>query len=161
MDKSIDYIEKSFIRKYEINFIYQTQLFLSSRQNLILYLDNTFRSQKCIFVSFSLALLTRLDSKSFIMDFFPMGTAIRLFGILHLYNHIVVKTPLQNTAWKVSVCGVLLVRIFPHSDWILKDTPYLSVFSPNAGKYGPEKLRIRTLFRQWKWLVLLFSHISS
>ena len=27
--------------------------------------------------------------------------------------------------------------------------PYLSVFSPNAGKYGPEKLRIRTLFSQW------------
>ena len=27
-------------------------------------------------------------------------------------------------------------------DW---DTPYLSVFSPNARKYGPEKLRIRTL----------------
>ena len=26
---------------------------------------------------------------------------------------------------------------------------YLSVFSPNAGKYGPEKLRIRTLFTQW------------
>ena len=26
----------------------------------------------------------------------------------------------------------------------------LSVFSPNAGKYGPEKLRIRTLFTQWK-----------
>ena len=23
-----------------------------------------------------------------------------------------------------------------------RDTPYLSVFSPNAGKYGPEKLRI-------------------
>ena len=28
------------------------------------------------------------------------------------------------------------------------DTEYLSVFSPNAGKYGPEKLRIRTLFTQ-------------
>ena len=28
-------------------------------------------------------------------------------------------------------------------------TPYLSVFSPNTGKYGPEKLRIRTLFTQW------------
>ena len=26
---------------------------------------------------------------------------------------------------------------------------YLSVFSVNAGKYGPEKLRIRTLFTQW------------
>ena len=38
-----------------------------------------------------------------------------------------------------------LVRIFPYSDWIrrnilyLSDTPYLSVFSPNVGKYGPEK----------------------
>ena len=32
-----------------------------------------------------------------------------------------------------------LVRIFPHSDWIRRDTPYLSVFSPNAGKCGPEK----------------------
>ena len=28
------------------------------------------------------------------------------------------------------------VRIFPHSDWIRWDTPYLSVFSPNAGKYS-------------------------
>ena len=27
-------------------------------------------------------------------------------------------------------------------------TPYFFVFSPNAGKYGPEKLRIRTLFMQ-------------
>ena len=26
---------------------------------------------------------------------------------------------------------------------------YLSVFSPNAGKYGPEKPLIRTLFTQW------------
>ena len=26
------------------------------------------------------------------------------------------------------------------------DTPYLSVFSPNAEKHGPEKLRIRTPF---------------
>ena len=25
----------------------------------------------------------------------------------------------------------------------------LPVFSPNAGKYGPEKHRIRTLFTQW------------
>ena len=29
-----------------------------------------------------------------------------------------------------------LVRTFQHSDWIRN---YLSVFSPNAGKYGPEK----------------------
>ena len=32
-----------------------------------------------------------------------------------------------------------LVRIFPHSDWIRRFTPLISVFSPNAGKYGPEK----------------------
>ena len=33
----------------------------------------------------------------------------------------------------------LLVRIFPHLGWIRRDTKHLSVFSPNAGKYGPEK----------------------
>ena len=32
-----------------------------------------------------------------------------------------------------------LVLIFPHTDWIGRDTKCLSVFSPNAGKYGPEK----------------------
>ena len=32
-----------------------------------------------------------------------------------------------------------LVRILPHPDWIRRDTKYLSVLSPNAGKYGPEK----------------------
>ena len=31
------------------------------------------------------------------------------------------------------------VRIFLHSDWIRRDTPYLSVFSPNVGKYEPKK----------------------
>ena len=32
------------------------------------------------------------------------------------------------------------------------NTEYLSVFSPNAGKCGPEKPRIRTLFTLWVWL---------
>ena len=57
------------------------------------------------------------------------------------------------TAWKVSVFGVFLVSIFPHSDWIWRDTPYLSVFSPNAERYWPKKRQIRTLFTQcitWK-----------
>ena len=52
-------------------------------------------------------------------------------------------------AWKVSVFGVSLVRIFSHLDWIQRYAAYLSVFSPNAGKYGPENLRVRTLFTQW------------
>ena len=47
-----------------------------------------------------------------------------------------------STAWKVSKYGVLLVRIFPHSDWIRRDTEYLSVFSPNAGKRGKNRNRI-------------------
>ena len=36
-------------------------------------------------------------------------------------------------------------RVLPHSDWIWSDTEYHSVFSWNAGKYEPEKHRIRTL----------------
>ena len=50
------------------------------------------------------------------------------------------------TAWKVSKYGVFLVRIFPHSDWIGRDTKHLSVFSPNAGKYGPEKTSYLDIF---------------
>ena len=41
---------------------------------------------------------------------------------------------------------IFLVRIFPDLDWIRRDGPCLSVFGPNAEKYGPEKLPIRTLF---------------
>ena len=48
------------------------------------------------------------------------------------------KSCLAHTAWKCPNTGLFLVRIFPLSDWIRKDTSYLSVFSPNAGKYGPE-----------------------
>ena len=33
---------------------------------------------------------------------------------------------------------LFLVRVFPHSGWMRRDTSYLSVFSPNAGKYGTE-----------------------
>ena len=37
---------------------------------------------------------------------------------------------------------------FPAFGRIRRDTPYVSVFSPNAGRYGPEKLQIRTLITQ-------------
>ena len=43
----------------------------------------------------------------------------------------------------------LLVRIFPHLNWIR----YLSVFSRNAGKYGPEKLLIRTFFNSANYYI--------
>ena len=35
------------------------------------------------------------------------------------------------------------------SNDIERDQWHLSVFSPNAGKYGPEKLRIGTFSTQW------------
>ena len=54
-----------------------------------------------------------------------------------------------NTAWKVPVFGVFIVRIFPHLDLIRRNDEFLSVFSPNTGKYGPEEIQIRTLFMWW------------
>ena len=42
-----------------------------------------------------------------------------------------------------------LVRIFSTSDWIRRDTEYLSVFSPNLGKYGTEKTPHLDIFTQW------------
>ena len=44
--------------------------------------------------------------------------------------------------------SVFLVRIFPNSDTVQRGKEYLYVFSPNAGKHGQEKLRIRSLFMQ-------------
>ena len=51
-------------------------------------------------------------------------------------------------AWNVFVFGVFLIRFFPQLDWIRRYTEYLFVFSPNARKCRPEKLRIRALFTQ-------------
>ena len=61
------------------------------------------------------------------------------------------------TSKKASVFGVILVRIFRYSGWIRTDTPYLSIFSPNAGKCWPEYLWIRTLFTHWEeWVISTF-----
>ena len=54
-----------------------------------------------------------------------------------------------------------LVRICPHSDWIRRDPEYLSVLSPNAGKYRPEKnyvfghfSRSETLYNNANFIIL-------
>ena len=67
------------------------------------------------------------------------------------------------TTWKVSLFGVILVPILAHLDLIRRDTPYLSTFSPNAWKYGPEYLRIQTLLTQWYTAkyTLFFSELSG
>ena len=44
--------------------------------------------------------------------------------------------PLHVLCEKCPNTEFFLVRIFPHSHWTRS---YLSVFSPNVGKYGPEK----------------------
>ena len=47
-----------------------------------------------------------------------------------------IKNYSTNTSWKVWKYWVFSGLFFP-------------VFSPNTGKYGPEKFRIWTLFMQW------------
>ena len=54
----------------------------------------------------------------------------------------------------MSVFGVVLVCVFLHLDWTRRDTAYLSEFSLNVGKYGPEKLRIWTIFTQFETSLL-------
>ena len=54
----------------------------------------------------------------------------------------------------MSKYGFFPVCIFSRSNWIRKDSPYLSVFSPNAGKYRPEKTPYLDTFHavMFKWI---------
>ena len=66
-----------------------------------------------------------------------------LFPVLlrHAKTHLVSHTLRE----KCPNTEFFLVRVSPYSEWIWKDTEYLSVFSPNAEKHRLEK----TLFMQW------------
>ena len=61
-------------------------------------------------------------------------------------NKILYNTALRYTRYRWTMCekypntDFFVVGHFPHSYWIWRDTPYLSVFSPNAGKYRAEKI---------------------
>ena len=63
--------------------------------------------------------------------------------IMKLYNPSIKASYLQTAS--IPLCEncpnteFFLVRISPHWDWIRRDTKYLSIFSPNTGKYRPEK----------------------
>ena len=69
----------------------------------------------------------------------------------------------MHIACKVSLFGVILVRIFPHSQWIRRDTEYLSVFCPNAGKYGPDNSEYKHFLRsgQLVFQILIFFFLSG
>ena len=58
-----------------------------------------------------------------------------------------------TTAWKVTVFGVILVRIFPYSDWIQRDALYVSVFSLNTGKCGQNNSEYGQFLSSTHWLV--------
>ena len=59
----------------------------------------------------------------------------------------------------VQIRSFFLVRIFPYLDWVRRDTPYISVFSPNEVKYGPEKTPYLDTFHvvEKPWLKQLLS----
>ena len=59
------------------------------------------------------------------------------------------------TAWRVSVFGVILVRIFPHSDWTRRDTQCLFIYK-NLSLYKNLQTRIylykniKTVMIKWQ-----------
>ena len=52
---------------------------------------------------------------------------------------VILEFSLYSLCEKYPNAEFFLVLIFPHSHQIRRNTPYLSIFSPYAGKYGPEK----------------------
>ena len=78
----------------------------------------------------------------------------------------------MGTAWKVSVFGVFLVRIFPHSDWIRRDTDVSLRIHPKCGKTRPKKYEyghfscsggVVTRYREKEinWLVSIWKELWS
>ena len=55
---------------------------------------------------------------------------------------LILKSPMQliilTLREKYPNTELFLVHIFPHSDWMRRDTKYRSVFGPNAAKYRPK-----------------------
>ena len=82
------------------------------------------------------------------------GFIVSLFvHLFYMYFYLVAAGLWPDFLWTPLLKKCQYSEIFrsvssPHSDCIRRDMEYLSVFSPNAGKYGPEKLRIWTVFTQ-------------
>ena len=71
-----------------------------------------------------------------------MGNLIFLKSESVAQRYSIRKVFLEISQKENTFAGVsfyFLVRIFRYSDWIRRETPYLFVFSPNTGKYRPEK----------------------
>ena len=59
----------------------------------------------------------------------------------------------------MSVLGVFLVCIFPHSNRLRRYTGQIFVFIPNTIKHGPGKLQIRTVLTQRD--IIRYDHIQT
>ena len=66
-----------------------------------------------------------------------MQICISLYTLYLFKDNTRIPVP-QTLREKCQNTELFLVRIFRHSDRIRRDTDYLSVFSPDAGKYRPE-----------------------
>ena len=71
---------------------------------------------------------------------------------------MLINAKVPNTALKLYVSVVFLVRIILHWDWIRRFT--LSI-RENARKYGPEKLWTRTLFMQRTILKIVLNECEN
>ena len=67
-----------------------------------------------------------------------MITLTRGSKILDMFCNLHMENSNDKHCLKVFVFGVFVVRGFPHSDWIRRDTLYFFIFSSNVGKHGPE-----------------------
>ena len=67
-----------------------------------------------------------------------------------IFNLLLLLKLMNHSAWTVSVSELFRSAFYYIR---IRDSPYPSVFSVNAGKYGPDQLRIRTRFyavSRWK-----------
>ena len=70
-----------------------------------------------------------------------------------------------DTAWKMSVFGVFLVHIFPHSDWIRGDqsiSPYSARMRENINQKNSEYRHFsRNLNSSWSFLQVIIQHLKK
>ena len=84
-------------------------------------------------VNFEIVFSLKIQSSESFQIFFNCDSTI-IAKNFHRWNFTLHALPEKcpNTEF-------FLVRILSHSDWIGRDAPYLSVFSPTAGKHRTEK----------------------
>ena len=97
---------------------------------------------------------TRIQVLTFMQDFRWVSSVF----IISFFSPYRVCSKLWTLREKCPNTEFFLVRIFPHSDWIRRDTSYLSVSSPNARKYRPGKTSyVNTFHTVQKLITLLFN----